>query len=266
MEKAKRQRGAEELLASLEAKFPHQKFRISTKGQRVQRKPACKWITMCTHNRKAYTCKECGGSSICEHNRRHSSCTKCVGGGVCEDGKIRCECRICSISLCPHGCKKHGCVPCKGAVICEPNKSRATCKECMGNAICPHMNVKYQCRERGGACFCTHRRLRRLCKECGGSGFCIHGRQKHRCVDCGTRTCKCGVRLIVKDGFCNHCHPDFVPSTAGGTKSACKFINGLAREVGAHIQHYTSARSRNAGKVKNTVQLLGVGNLLMDTM
>ena len=39
--------------------------------------------TLCEHQRRKNTCKECGGASICPHQRQRSSCKECGGSSIC---------------------------------------------------------------------------------------------------------------------------------------------------------------------------------------
>ena len=129
----------------------------------------------CIHNRRRYTCVECGGSAICEHGKRKSRCTECGGKG-----------------LCSHGNQKGDCVDCGGSQICEHNKRKRRCVECNGAAIC------------------EHKRNKQHCVECKGSSICVHDKMKARCKICdGSQLCKsqlCETRGIKKyNGYCLPC-------------------------------------------------------------
>src|SRR6185295_16967789 len=192
MEKAARKRAAEELLASLETRFPHQTFRIGFRGQ-VQRQLPAGWATMCQHNRKGYNCKECQGGGICKHNKHRATCKDCEGSGICIHEKLTYACR-----------------------------------ECDGPAFCVHDKHKSICMECGGSALCAHGKRKQRCGDCGGSALCVHSRRKDHCIECGTGVCACGTRLAMKDGVCGRCHPNAVPTLKGSSKPACKFIDGLA--------------------------------------
>ena len=49
--------------------------------------------SVCPHNRKRSTCKECGGSSICPHQRQRSRCKDCGGTSICQHNHIRGQCK-----------------------------------------------------------------------------------------------------------------------------------------------------------------------------
>ena len=42
-------------------------------------KRSTKQITVCTHGRRRYRCKECGGSAVCVHGRQRYRCKECTG-------------------------------------------------------------------------------------------------------------------------------------------------------------------------------------------
>ena len=98
-----------------------------TAGGAAHKKPR----SVCPHQRRKSTCKECGGASICQHQRIRSKCKECGGAG-----------------------------------ICQHQRRRSDCKECGGASICPHQRQRSRCKECGGASICPHQRQRSKCKEC----------------------------------------------------------------------------------------------------
>ena len=99
----------------------------AARADTVNKKPR----SLCPHQRRRSTCKECGGVSICPHQRQRSQCKECGGAG-----------------LCPH------------------QRRRSQCKECGGASICPHKHRRSKCKECGGGGLCPHQRQRSRCKEC----------------------------------------------------------------------------------------------------
>lgn len=49
--------------------------------------------------------------------------------------------------------------------------------------------------------------------------------------------CACKKRVIVEDGVCKKCHPDYIETLAGTSKVACAFFDNYAKELGVEIQH-----------------------------
>jgi hypothetical protein len=45
------------------------------------------------------------------------------------------------------------------------------------------------------------------------------------------------VRRIISDGTCTRCRDDFVETTVGCSKSACKFIDEVETHLGIKLQH-----------------------------
>lgn len=85
---------------------------------------------ICIHNKKRYTCKDCGGVSICEHQRERNKCKDCGGASICEHQRQRSQCKDCG-----------------GASICEHQHQRSRCKECGGNSLCEHQRRPDRCKE-----------------------------------------------------------------------------------------------------------------------
>ena len=52
-----------------------------------------KAANICSHGRRRYTCKICGGKGICSHGRQRYQCKECGGGGICPHKRIRSQCK-----------------------------------------------------------------------------------------------------------------------------------------------------------------------------
>lgn len=190
-------------LAEFIQKYP--KYTYRAREGKVQRLQGKSWRTMCKHNRDYIYCVTCGGHGICEHEKVRFNCIDC-------------------------GAKDKR---------CEHGKYPQYCISCGGSSICIHGKIRYKCKDCGGKGICEHQKLKRACRECDGALFCMHGRVRYNCANCeGTRICNsCKSRIQTKDGFCITCHPDHIPGNAGASKSACRFLDGLSKELNCVIQH-----------------------------
>lgn len=225
-------------LQEFQETFPKYEFRIQK--EQIQRKFKYTWKSVCTHNRVKSECVLCGGSRICEHKKIKTECKSCKGSGVCEHDMKRGYCRICTpILACIHGRRKNFCKPCGGNTFCTHGKRKESCITCDGRQICPHKKLYYLCHECDGRALCEHQKIKSQCRDCGGSAFCEHGTVKYNCIPCGgCNVCpQCKDTLIVKDGLCTTCHPDYIPRVPGTSKMACRYMDELQRELDCPIQH-----------------------------
>lgn len=219
MEKAKKLSLSE--FEAFKAKYPLHEFKYREKDGAIQRKYKSRWVKVCIHNRQECVCKDCGGASICKHDKIRSHCKPCGGGSICKHDKIRSTCKQCG-----------------GGSICKHDMLRSKCKKCDGGSICDHKRIRAVCKECNGGSICDHKKRRSDCKECKGNSICVHDNFRSYCKACkGSSICKCGDRVKVENGLCNHCNPDFVFSGSGCSKSACKFIDSLEIKLGIKIQH-----------------------------
>ena len=140
--------------------------------------------SLCPHQRRRSTCKDCGGSSLCPHQRQRSQCKDCGGSGLCPHQRPRSRCKDCG-GLCPHQRYRSTCKDCRGSSICEHLRRRCVCKDCGGTSLCPHQRQRSTCKDCGGSSLCPHQLQRSRCKDCGGGGLCPHQRRRGRCKDCG---------------------------------------------------------------------------------
>ena len=76
-------------------------------------------VKKCSHGKREYRCKDCGGSQICEHGKEKCRCKECCANDLCE----HCE-------------NEYNCEECGGTGICEHNRSKQYCPDCDGSAIC----------------------------------------------------------------------------------------------------------------------------------
>ena len=63
----------------------------AARADTVNKKPR----SLCSHQRRRSTCKECGGASICPHQRIRSTCKECGGASICPHERIRSRCKEC---------------------------------------------------------------------------------------------------------------------------------------------------------------------------
>ena len=120
--------------------------------------------SICEHNRRRSTCKQCNGSQFCEHNRQRSQCKPCGGSQVCEHNKRR------SI-----------CIDCRGSGICEHNRRRSTCIDCRGSGICEHNKRRVNCKDCNGSNICLHNKEKQTCKICHPQRYITFLRRSRRC-------------------------------------------------------------------------------------
>lgn len=163
------------------------------------------WRILCKHAKPKDVCRECGGSAFCPHNIQKVTCRVCSPESFCEHDNLHRFCVKCGGNqTCKHGSHKRYCRKCKGSAFCKHDKLRARCLQCRGNQICKHDKQK------------------RICKECCGKQI--------------SAFCKCG-KFAQKQGCCTTCHPDYVETMIGVSKSGCKWIDRLEKELGIKIRH-----------------------------
>ena len=78
----------------------------------IEQKAKQKQRSMCSHGKRTYQCRTCGGSGFCPH------------------GKLKSRCRACG-----------------GASFCSHGRKRTQCKDCKGSGLCLHLRQKSQCRD-----------------------------------------------------------------------------------------------------------------------
>ena len=152
----------------------------------------CNGSQICEHNRERPICKDCKGSQVCEHNRIRGRCTLCKGNSICEHNKLKSICVQCKGNgICQHSRIRSSCTLCKGNRICEHNRLKSVCVLCHGSQTCEHNKLKIVCKECHGSCICKHNRIKKNCIECPGNHICEHNRIKYKCRDChGTAFCE----------------------------------------------------------------------------
>jgi hypothetical protein len=139
--------------------------------------------------------------------------------------------------LCEHFRQQASCRECGGSRFCKHNKVRNRCKTCGGSSICEHKRIRYGCKDCNGKGVCEHRLVRSVCKKCNGTAWCEHGHLRHYCKNCIGLCPRCKLRLIKKDGVCEACHPDHIPTNRGVSRIGCDWIDQLEQELGVRIQH-----------------------------
>lgn len=181
----------------------YSKYNFRVRGINIQRQRKSGWVTICSHNREGYLCKDCKGASICKCGKQKAFCKKCNGSAFCKCGKQSAFCRKCN-----------------GSVFCKCGKQSAFCRKCNGSV------------------FCKCGKQRAFCIKCNGSALCECGVQRAFCIKCnGSQICKCGLRSMALEGYCLHCHPTYVFSKRGFSKIACLFFDMYEEYLDIKIQH-----------------------------